>query len=296
MEDKRLKIFKRIAGVILSLAMAMSLVATIGVVTVKAADDFQIDAAGTLTKYQGEGGAVTIPNTVKMIGEKAFVGNSSITSIKMGDKVTTIKAYAFDGCTNLKTVKLSKNITKIEDGAFYGCSSLNKISLPNKLETIGNSIFCNCTSLNGIYIPASVKDIGAHAFGFSMLGGYTQTANFTIMGDGLAKAYAQKYDFPYTSTSDLKVKPISIKKTSKTTAKLTWVENDKVDKFQIQYSTSAKFSSKKTVNVPNGNVTSKVISGLKKGQTYYVRMRSVTTVAGTTYNSAWSKSKKVVML
>lgn len=290
-----MKILNKVINIVLSLAIVFSLATVIGITEVHASDDFKIDVSGTLTKYTGNDVNITIPKEVKIIGEKAFAGCNSVETVKMSDNVTIIQKSAFDSCTNLKTIKFSKKLNKIGDSAFYGCSSLEKVNLPNKIETIGISAFCNCRSLNGIYLPESLKDIGAHAFGFSMLGGYTQTADFTIVGESLAKMYADKYDFSYINKSYLKIKPISLKKSGKSAAKLTWAKNKKIDKVQIQYSTKSNFAGKKTLNVPNSEVTSKLINNLKKDTAYYVRIRGVKTIAGTTYNSAWSKTKRIIL-
>lgn len=72
------------------------------------------------------------------------------------------------------------------------------------------------------------------------------------------------------------VKVKSLKKTSKTSAKLTWTADKKVTGYIIEYSTSKKFTSKTTkkITVQGGNKTAKTIEGLKKGKKYYVRIRS----------------------
>ena len=72
--------------------------------------------------------------------------------------------------------------------------------------------------------------------------------------------------------------------------KVTWKKNTVGKGYQIQYSTSSKFSKNcKTVKITKNSTTSKTITGLTKGKTYYVRIR---TVYGSFYSS-WSKAKKV---
>lgn len=62
--------------------------------------------------------------------------------------------------------------------------------------------------------------------------------------------------------------------------------------YQIQYSTSKKFKSKKTVTINKNKTTSKTIKKLKAKKTYYVRVRTFKIVNGTKYYSAWSSAKK----
>ncbi len=63
--------------------------------------------------------------------------------------------------------------------------------------------------------------------------------------------------------------------------------------YQIQYSTSSKFKSAKTVTVSKNKTTSKTISKLKGKKKYYVRIRTYKTVGKTKYYSSWSKAKAV---
>ncbi|MDE6412494.1 MAG: fibronectin type III domain-containing protein, partial [Eubacterium sp.] len=63
--------------------------------------------------------------------------------------------------------------------------------------------------------------------------------------------------------------------------------------YQIQYSTSSKFSSAKTVTVSKNSTTSKTVSKLKAKKKYYVRIRTYKIVGKTKIYSDWSKSKAV---
>ena len=65
--------------------------------------------------------------------------------------------------------------------------------------------------------------------------------------------------------------------------------------YQLQYSTSKKFTKKttKTKTVKKSSKTNLTIGKLKSGKKYYVRIRTYQTVNGTKYYSEWSKSKKI---
>lgn len=69
-------------------------------------------------------------------------------------------------------------------------------------------------------------------------------------------------------------------------------QSKKTTGYQIQYSTSSKFSSAKTVTIAKNSTTSKKISKLTSNKTYYVRVRTYKTVNGTKYYSAWSDAIK----
>lgn len=291
-----MKKIKSIISTLLVFTMIFSIAAAIGSVSVKAdSASFQIDPAGTLTSYSGIETKVVVPSTVKTIGEKAFASNKNIVSVELPSSVKVIKKSAFESCASLEKVVMSKKLTTIEDNAFYGCVSLKKISLPSTLKTVGYAAFCNCTSLNGINIPKSVEEINSYAFGFNMIGGYTSTPDFMIMGEGVAKIYADKYGFPYSTLKDLAMKPTSLKKASKSQALLKWKKNAKIDKCQIQIADNKKFKSSKDYDVNNNAVSELVFSKLKKNTTYYVRMRGVKELAGSNYSSKWSKIMKVTI-
>lgn len=56
------------------------------------------------------------------IGEYAFEGCSSLTSIEIPSSVTSIGDHAFRRCSSLTSIEIPSSITRIGDGAFSGCS------------------------------------------------------------------------------------------------------------------------------------------------------------------------------
>jgi len=72
-----------------------------------------------------------------------------------------------------------------------------------------------------------------------------------------------------------------------------WGKNSKASGYKIQYSLKKDFSNASTVTVKGKDTVSKTIKGLKKGKTYYVRIRTYKTVKSKTYYSAWSAKKSL---
>ncbi len=67
-----------------------------------------------LLEYTGPGGAVTIPGTINglpvtIVGDQAFFGCFSLTSVSIPNGVTRIGDYAFDECINLTSVIFKGN-------------------------------------------------------------------------------------------------------------------------------------------------------------------------------------------
>ncbi|MDO4409317.1 MAG: transglutaminase domain-containing protein, partial [Eubacteriales bacterium] len=82
---------------------------------------------------------------------------------------------------------------------------------------------------------------------------------------------------------------------SKMTVK--WGKNATATSYEIQYSTSKTFASgNKTVTAAGASTVSKVIAGLTKGKTYYVRIRACKTVNNVKYISAWSATKSLKII
>ncbi len=114
-----------------------------------------------------------------------------------------------------------------------------------------------------------------------------------------------KFKGDYTGSKKLtyiiEPKSVSISKVSAKTKgfKVTWKKGTEISGYQIQYSTSKKFTKKTTdtVTIKNAKTTSKTISKLKAKKKYYVRIRAYKTVKVngklTKIYSDWSGVKKV---
>lgn len=65
--------------------------------------------------------------------------------------------------------------------------------------------------------------------------------------------------------------------------------------YEVQYSTSKKFTKKTTVtrSVKKNSVSKLTVKNLDSGKKYYIRMRTYKTVKGKRFCSAWSKSRSV---
>ena len=105
-----------------------------------------------------------IPDSVTSIGNSAFSGCTSLTSVTIPNSVTEIHSCAFEGCTSLKTVTIPNGVTYIGSGTFSGCTSLTSITIPNSVTYIDYGTFSGCTSLTSITIPNSVTYIYDDAF------------------------------------------------------------------------------------------------------------------------------------
>ena len=72
---------------------------------------------------------VVIEEGVTSIGDYAFFGYSSLTSIEIPESVTSIGIYAFFNCTGLKSITIPKSVASVGDKAFSGCIALKEVLL-----------------------------------------------------------------------------------------------------------------------------------------------------------------------
>ena len=119
---------------------------------------------------------LTIGDKVTSIGDYTFNGSKNLKSINIPNAVTSIGISAFAGCTNVTGITLGNSVAKLGAGVFKGCGSLLSINT--------NTANTNFSSINGVLfskdqltliqypsgrsgayeIPVPVKTVGANAF------------------------------------------------------------------------------------------------------------------------------------
>ena len=172
---KKLKLFSLIATPVIILAIVLSVCISnyyeshYKKPTIDGIKYEKISGGYRLVEYVGYDSDVVIPDEVRgkpviEIDEYAFRNCTSLTSVTIGDSVTTIGDRAFYDCTSLTSVTIPDSVTTIGNLAFYDCTSLTSITIPDSVTTIGYTAFSNCTSLTSVTIPDSVTTIGESAF------------------------------------------------------------------------------------------------------------------------------------
>lgn len=105
---------------------------------------------------------VELGNDVTSIGKSAFLKCTQLPSITIGDGVTSIGTSAFNGCTALTKAEIKSGA--IGESAFNGCTKLANVTLGNGVTSIGRNAFLKCKALTSISIGNSVKTIESYAF------------------------------------------------------------------------------------------------------------------------------------
>ena len=107
--------------------------------------------------YWGENSEVTIPEGVQSIGDRAFWGCNSLTSLTLPSSLQSIGDRAFWGCNSLTSLTLPSSLQSIGEEAFGCCRSLTSLTLPSSLQSIGEEAFDYCNSLSTLYIPTGTE-------------------------------------------------------------------------------------------------------------------------------------------
>ena len=109
--------------------------------------------------------SLSLPEDITSIGSFAFYGCRSLTSLSLPEGITSIWNYTFYDCCRLANFSLPNSIASIGDCAFYGCRGLTSLSFPRGITSIAQAAFYDCSGLTSIYVYAEkLPKMGSHVF------------------------------------------------------------------------------------------------------------------------------------
>lgn len=205
--------------------------------------------------------SITLPKSLRSIGDCAFLMNVSLKNVVIAEGLTTVGVQAFAGCEKLETILMPSTLSSIAGGAFYKCSSLNTVNLaktsmdtisvncfsacpkltnvdlPHNLSWISRLAFYGCTALSELKLPASVTTIGEKAFledpnlmitvseKLTDVSGWSnlmgKNVTFYIVAGGPVEAYMKENSFSYRIYGGTKQEPTTEPTTKPTTEPTT---------------------------------------------------------------------------
>ena len=132
------------------------------------------DGTATITKFRApdDHGSydITIPTAfgrfpVTDIGDYAFSGCHSLTTLSLGENIKTIGSYAFYDCTQITgSVTIPQSVTSIGNEAFRWCSGIDSLTINNAATSIGEWAFASCFGIKTLSLGEKIKTIGYNAF------------------------------------------------------------------------------------------------------------------------------------
>ncbi len=156
--------------------------------------------------------SVSVPGSVKTIGEWAFYSNYWLETVTVGEGVEVIEDAAFWGCQNLATVTLPDSLLSVGSNAFFYCldlactekdggkylgnatnpyvmlmkatdTTVSAFTVQENTKFIYSEAFSGCAALASLSLPSSVISVGQSAFyGCSALT-YTTYGNGNYLGN-----------------------------------------------------------------------------------------------------------------
>lgn len=120
-------------------------------------------------EYRGEITTLVIGEGITTIGTANFYNCTALASVSLPSTLTTIKGGmadygAFRECTALENITLPSSLATIDAMAFKGCSALKSITFPNSLTSLGTAAFRECTALSTVTYGTGLVSTGVEAF------------------------------------------------------------------------------------------------------------------------------------
>lgn len=129
---------------------------------------YTYDNVNYLLGYVGQETQLVLPENYNgesyQIYDNAFENCNNLTSVAIGNGVTSIGNNAFKNCDELTSVTIGNRITAIGYDAFFKCIGLTSVIIPDGVTEIGSSAFDGCSGLTSIVIPDSITSIGIYVF------------------------------------------------------------------------------------------------------------------------------------
>lgn len=237
------------------------------------AGDYRVEVS--TSKHWGELNASLIPTFVAS-GEtvsEAYMNKNNQLGTASGYSIgQLVKAqFAVNDDTDIYKVKINK--TGYLNMKFY--SEINSLDMS-----------ISCLDKDITYKEYDIP-LGTSSYKYFVPKG-TYYISFTRDG------YTGTYTFSSKISNMPKSRVSSVKNLKGKQAKVSWAKKADVDGYQIQVATNKKFTKNKKTGTVSGNYANNyTFFKMKKGKTYYARVRTYKVVGGKRYYSDWSSTKKV---
>lgn len=151
----------------------------------------------TSLKYFNAGGAAKI-------GEGAYYGCTSLTSVAFSQNVTEIGKEAFRDCTAIVAVSMREGLLTIGEGAFRNLKRLRSVTVPDSVTSLGAYAFYGCSEATELKVGSGVTELKAYTFyGMNKVAAPVFAGELTAIGDCcfMGMSAMTSFDVPATVTS-----------------------------------------------------------------------------------------------
>lgn len=111
-------------------------------------------------------------------GITPFSGSQKLSSVVIGDNVTSIGENMFNGCAGMQSIVIGSGVASIGEDAFLGCTGLQRVELKNLSAWFGfnfsseeqnplyyaKNLYMDGNLVTDLTVPSSVRSIPAYAF------------------------------------------------------------------------------------------------------------------------------------
>lgn len=111
-------------------------------------------------------------------GITPFSGSQKLSSVVIGDNVTSIGENMFNGCSGMQSIVIGSGVASIGEDAFLGCTGLQRVELKNLSAWLGfnfsseeqnplyyaKNLYMDGNLVTDLTVPSGVKSIPAYAF------------------------------------------------------------------------------------------------------------------------------------
>ena len=114
--------------------------------------------------YRNQITSVSVGEGITTIGNSAFSQFTNLQSISLPSTLQTIGSTVFYYCEKLPSITIPANVTSIGVSTFSYCELLASANIPVGVTFIPESLFYDCHALQTIVLPEGVQSIGEEAF------------------------------------------------------------------------------------------------------------------------------------
>lgn len=268
--------------------------------------------------------SVDIKPGVKTIGEAAFVA-TSLKTVKIPESVESVGNSAFSLCDSLKTVIISKSVKTIGTEAFAdspvkniwytgSADEWNAIEGDFRKDIKSAKMHCNKPESLRLISEARIK-LSSSKYVYD---GKTKTPEVRAYLGGKKLTLNKDFTVSYSNNKNIGMATVTVKgcgeysgsfnktfkistakqkitkiKTAKGGFTAKWKKQSMADGYQLKYANNSDFENGKSKYVKTNSTTSLSVSKLRSGKTYFVKVRSYTTVGDKKIYGDWSDVKAI---